>query len=557
MKIGFNFRNLTALIICAPMLAACGGGGGSSPTSSTPIATTPTTPPPTVPSGAPSFQPGVFEPASNFIDRCENPRFGSDIEGNAFTDRAGSTLEEQFWLRSWTNETYLFRTEVVDRDPNDFPDRLSYFDVLRTTAVTASGEDKDDFHFSQPTEEFLENRTSAPTASYGVRYAAFSSSAPRDFRVLYTDPGTPASAVVNGLVNFPRGARILEVDGVDLVNAPSTQSNLDTLNNGLFPRTAGEQHTFVIQEAGTGTTRSVTLTSANLATAPVNRTRTFDTPSGKVGYILFNTFSPFASEAAIANAFEEMATEGVQDLILDLRYNGGGLLAVASQLGYLIAGEDQTDGRTFELLEFNDLAGNRNPVTGEINGPIPFYSTGLGFSLNNGTPLQSLDLPRVFILSTERTCSASEAVINGLRGIDVEVVLIGDQTCGKPFGFYPTDNCGETYFTIQFQGANDAGFAEYTDGFIPQDSSFAFGERLPGCTVADDFSTELGEETEDLVATALYYREMGACPSPSEGVNSGKPAADAIPPQLIDGDIRGEDPVGRYLSESRDLTLPQ
>ena len=446
---------LGALMLMSPALVGCSGGGGGTSASSPTIVTPPPPPPPA--STTPIFTAGVFEAASSFESRCETPRVGVDIEGNTFPDQAGSTLLENFWLRSWTHETYLWPDEVVDRNPGDFSNRLDYFAVLRTTATTPSGEDRDDFHFSEPTEDFLERRNSAATASYGVSFVSFSSSVPRDFRVRYTEPNSPASEVVNGVAKFTRGARILEVDGIDLINA-SSQSAIDTLNAGLFPATPGETHTFLVQDVGSNTERLITLTSENISTSPVNRMSTIDTSTGKVGYILFNTFSPFSSEEQIATAMADLKAEGVTDLILDLRYNGGGLLAVAGQLSYMIAGDAATNGRTFELLRFQDAAGNRNPVTGAINSPIPFYDTGLGFSLPDGEPLESLDLQRVFILSTARTCSASEAVINGLDGIDIEVVLIGDTTCGKPFGFYPTDNCGETYYTIQFQGTNDKGF---------------------------------------------------------------------------------------------------
>ena len=549
----------SALLTTTSLLAACSGGGGggisSPPTSVTPPPPPPPPPPPT--STAPTYTAGVFEAASNFEARCAAPRVGVDIEGNAFPDRAGSTLEENFWLRSWTHETYLWPDEVPDRNPGDFSNRLNYFAILRTTATTPSGEDKDDFHFSEPTAEFLERRNSAASASYGVSFVSFSSNVPRDFRVRYTEPNSPASQVVNGEVNFQRGARILEVDGVDLVSATS-QAAVDTLNAGLFPATAGETHTFLVQDVGSNTPRTVTLTSQNISPSPVNRVSTIDTPSGKVGYILFNTFSPFSSEEQIANAMADLSAEGVSDLILDLRYNGGGLLAVAGQLSYMIAGDAATSGRTFELLRFQDAAGNRNPVTGEVNAPIPFYSTGLGFSLANGTPLQSLDLPRVFILSTDRTCSASEAVINGLRGIDIEVVLIGATTCGKPFGFYPTDNCGETYYTIQFQGTNDKGFGDYTDGFAPQNNPSVFPIKLAGCTASDDFFNELGDPTERLLSTALSYRENGTCPvtSPSTTARRAAPP-EPVFAESVDGVRTGEKIADRFAEQIRDLRLPE
>ncbi|GAB5459664.1 MAG: S41 family peptidase [Henriciella sp.] len=503
----------SALLLGAAALTACGGGGGGG--SSTPTTLSPPPPPP--PASGPSWTAGVFEAASTFKDQCLAPRSGVNIEGDPFTDQQGTLEEELFWLRSWTEETYLWNDEVTDQDPTNFSTPISYFGVLKTNAVTASGEDKDDFHFSQSTEDFLEQRNSAPTSGYGVSLAFFSNAIPRDVRVRYTEPGSPASTPVLGQVPLPRGSRILAVDGVDLVNDGS-QSGVDTLNAGLFPEFAGETHSFTVRDVD-GTERTFNLTSQNIAQAPVNRFSVINTPTGDVGYILFNTFSPRASEEAIVNAISSLEAQGVTDLVLDLRYNGGGLLAVASQLAYMIAGDAQTGAKTsnpktFEQLQFNADAGNTNPVEGGFNAPIPFYDETLGFeNLVAGAALDSLNLPRVFILSTGNTCSASEAVINGLRGIDVEIILIGNITCGKPYGFYPTDNCGETYYTIQFRGVNDKGFGDYSDGFVPMNSTFTFGERVAGCIVADDYTKELGDETEGLLAAALDYRSTGACPA--------------------------------------------
>jgi hypothetical protein len=502
----------------------------------------------------------VFESASTFKDQCEAPRSGVDIEGNAFPDQAGTLLEEMFWLRSWTNETYLWNNEVTDRDPATFSNRITYFNQLKTNAVTASGEDKDDFHFSEPTEDFLERRNSAASAGYGLSLIVFSNTVPRDYRVRYTEPNSPASAIVNGSPNFVRGTRILTIDGVDLVNG-GTQADVDALNAGLFPPNAGEVHTFTVQDPGAASARSVTVTSANISQQPVNRTAVINTPTGDVGYILFNTFSPFSSEADIANAITSMSNAGVNDLVLDLRYNGGGLLTVASQLAYMIAGPSRTNGRTFEQLQFNADAGNTNPVTGAFNGPIPFESTGVGFSLAAGTPLDDLDLNRVFILGTEGTCSASEAVINGLRGIDVEIILFGSpnpgspggNTCGKPFGFYPTDNCGQTYYTIQFQGVNDKGFGDYTDGFIPGNSNANFGVRVSGCVVSDDLNTELGDPSEGMLAAALQYRQDGTCPAVSP-----KPTADIVVAKGTPGSVASSTmtPEDNFLANNRDMTRP-
>ena len=532
---------LSAFIV----ISACSQGGGTP--APTPSVSTPT-PPPT--STGPVWTQGQFQSASIFKDRCEIVRAGTDIEGNRFPDLPGTALEERFWLRSWTNETYLWNTEVVDQDPANFSDRLSYFEVLRTTATTASGEDKDDFHFSQPTEEFLAARNSAPEPRYGASIAILSDTPPRDYRIRYTEPNSPAAAIVSGTPNFRRGSRILEIDGIDFVNT-TDQAEIDAMFFAFFDAPANEPHTFRVEDAD-GTQRTVTMSRSNLAPQPVNRTRVIDTPTGRVGYMLINTFSPFESERDIANAFASFASQGLSDLVLDLRYNGGGLLATASQTAFMVAGPSRTRGRDFERLLFNANAGNRNPATGQVNDPTPFYEEGLGFTLSRGTDLSSLNLPRVFVLSTENTCSASESVINSLRGIFVDVILIGGTTCGKPFGFFPQDNCGETYFTIQFQGLNDLGFGDYSDGFIPEESPEQFGVRIPGCVIPDDLDNELGDENEAMLSAALHYRDTGACPPPS----ATSQASASLSREDASAVQTGRRPNVGVMETNRDMTMP-
>ncbi len=545
-------KSLVLLLSAAAIaLSACGGGssGGSNPVV--------VSPPPPPASQAPTYTPGVFAASSIFKDQCEVVRTGTDSEGNPFPDQAGSTLEENFWLRSWSNETYLWNRQIQDQNPGNFNSPIAYFAELKTFATTPSGEDLDDFHFSQPTAEFLERRNNTATSGYGVRFTAIRSTPPRDFRVLYTESDSPASDVVNGQVQLPRGARILEVDGVDLVNG----NNVDALNAGLFPTNAGETHTFVVQDPGSTTPRTITLVSEDIAPEPVNRTEIIDTANGRVAYMLFNTFSPFASEKSLDDAFQQLSQQSVDDLVLDLRYNGGGLLAVAAQLGYQIAGNQLTSGKTFSLLQYNEDANGTDPTSGSNAPvePIPFINTGVGFTVPNGRPLSSLNLSRVFILSNSGTCSASEAVINALRGIDVEIILIGDVTCGKPYGFLPTGNCGETYFTIQFRGVNDKNFGDYSDGFVPQDNSFTFGERVPGCTIPDDINNELGDVNEAKLSAALFYRENGTCPpvaatTPKVSFKHNASIDDDSPFAIIPPEARPENSV---VLNNMDATMPE
>jgi hypothetical protein len=225
------------------------------------------------------------------------------------------------------------------------------------------------------------------------------------------------------------------------------------------------------------------------------------------------------AEGELVQAFNTFRSASVSDLVLDMRYNGGGYLSIASQLDYMIAGPSMTQNKVFESLSFNRKHPSVNPVTGNTLTPTPFFNQTLGFSLTAGNPLPDLGLRRVFVLSTGTTCSASESVINGLRGVGVEVILIGDTTCGKPYGFYPQDNCGITYFTIQFQGRNALGFGDFSDGFSPQNIPADAGVLLPGCAVADDFTHALGDTGEALLKTALDYHQLGSCPSVPGGMS--------------------------------------
>jgi len=309
------------------------------------------------------------------------------------------------------------------------------------------------------------------------------------------------------------------IDGVDIEDF--TQAGVDVLNAGMRPANVGEQHTFTILDPGAQSTRNVVLTSQEIVRSPVQNVQVISTPTGDVGYMTFTTHIVPAEQALVdaVNVFNAHNNgAGIDDLVLDLRYNGGGLLDIASEAAYMIAGPTRTAGRTFEEIEFNDKYPDTDPLTGAPLQPVPFYDTGI-----NGQALPTLNLGRVFVLSGTGTASASESIINGLRGIGVDVYLIGSTTTGKPYAFYPTDNCGTTYFTIQLRGVNDVGFGDYSDGFTPANSGDA-GEPVPGCSVGDDFLKQLGDQTEPRLAAALQYRDNQNCPAPS-GLGVGTPSS--------------------------------
>lgn len=453
------------------------------------------------------WHPCRFAPMETFQNFCANPRTGFNPFDNnrPYADMQGSEVHENFFLRSWTHNFYLWYDEVEDHDPHLYS-TAEYFSLLKTMRKTPAGDDKDNFHFSQKTATYLDNTVGGRIFGYGMSLHVGNVAPPREFRVRDVIPGSPAD-----LAGVRRGMLIVSIDGADLIQG----NDIETLNRGLYPTELNEPHEFTFRPAGQDQTVSLTIASDNVNAVPVKAARVLETDSGTVGYIHFNShINP--AESGLFDAFSELEAAGVDDVVLDLRYNGGGLLAMAGQVSYMVAGAGQTEGRTFYRLVFNDKYPNFDPFTGARLDPIPFYSRSLGFAegLPANTELPSLNLNRVFILSSGNTCSASETIINGLRGIDVDVILIGDRTCGKPYGFYPQDNCGTTYFSIQFTGINEAGFGEYSQGFKPENHPSERGIPLPGCWVEDDLTRELGDPEEAMLAAALSYRSGSECPLP-------------------------------------------
>ena len=516
-----NLARTLALCSLFTVLTACGGsssGGGLG------------TPPPV---GGSGWRQGVFLDADTYAARCEAPRNGIDPwTGNPYRDVAGTTLDENNFLRSFSDDTYLWYSEIVDRDPGLYADPLGYFDLLKTTATTPSGAQKDKFHFTYDSQEWFQLSQGGVSAGYGAEWALVSATPPREILVAYTEPSSPATNVF-----LARGATVLAIDGFDIDT--DTQAGVDALNAGLFPSGAGETHTFTVRDLGSVNTRTFDMTSEEITSAMVQNWDIIDTPTGRVGYMTFNYHRAPAEEALVDAINQFNAAPGIVDLVLDIRYNGGGFLAIAAQLAYMIAGPVPTAGRIFETLQFNDKHPVTNPITGSPITPTPFIDQTVGFgALPAGQALPTLGLSRVFVLTGPGTCSASEAVMNGLRGVDVEVIQIGSTTCGKPYGFYAEDNCGTTYFTIQFRGVNEKDFGDYTDGFSPDNTGAGAGTVIPGCSVADDYTKQLGDVTENRLATALAYRDCVACPAASGSGATPGLSKPGTPIHAADGVIR-------------------
>ncbi|MEJ6474949.1 S41 family peptidase [Pseudoalteromonas piscicida] len=476
------------------LLAACGGGGSDSLGTSNPNDNSGQTEPPT-------WTFNQFSPSSQFINYCAAPRTGTDPYNNdqPYPDRAGTAMHEKMWLRSFTNETYLWYDEVEDNDPTQFDTVIDYFDQLKTNQKTANGNDKDRFHYYESYEDFQKEAQSGVTTGYGIRWAVISSAPPRNFTVAEVEPDSPAAEA-----GIMRGDKVLSIDGIDFVSG----SNITVLNAGLAPAQS-EPHDFVFEDTD-GNEKSVTLTSDEINISAVKNAQIINYGGKRVGYVQFNQFIPTA-QTNLIKAFSDFVTsDPVDELVLDMRYNGGGRVVIAAQLGYMIAGNNSLN-KTFSFSTLNDKRTAEEERT-EFEPRVINWAENKFTSTN----LPTVSLPRVYILTTRGTASASENVINGLRGIDVEVFLIGSTTQGKPYGFVPAQNCGTVYYTIQFGSENAKGFGDYADGFTPSGASsngeIGLSSQVPGCIVADDFSEPLGSQNEDLLAAALTHIDTGRCP---------------------------------------------
>ncbi len=464
------------------------------------------------------WTPGVFDPPADFAALCASPRSGTDpYTEQPYPDRQGTTLDENNWLRSWTHELYLWYDQVQDGNPALYT-TPEYFQLMKTMATTSSGAPVDRFHFTYPTSVWESLSEAGQEIGYGVDFEIVAATPPRSVIIAYLEPtaSLPSQTVA---ASFVRGDTVLQVDGVDVVNADD-QASINIINAGLAPSTAGETHTFEVLDPGSSTPRTVQLQAADITSTPVLTETTVTGPSGStVGYILY-TDQIATAESELISAINDLKSKGVTDVVLDLRYNGGGYLDIASELAYMIAGPSQTAGETFELQQFNNQYPTTNPVTHDPITPTLFHTTTQGYSTTAGRPLPTLNMTRVAVITGQDTCSASESIINSLQGVGFTVYQIGATTCGKPYGFYPQDNCGTTYFSIEFQGVNAKGFGAYGDGFSPANTTPAVGVAVPGCSVADDFGHALGDPSEGRLATALAYLanpQSSTCPSPPTG----------------------------------------
>ena len=217
-----------------------------------------------------------------------------------------------------------------------------------------------------------------------------------------------------------------------------------------------------------------------LVTIPtVSLTRVVEVDGRKVGYLFFRNFVR-PSTAALNDAFAALKTAGATELVLDLRYNGGGLVDVAVHLASLIGGA-RTNGQVMLNYVHNDKIGP------QLNKTTRFTN-----------PEQALNLQRLVVITTRGSASASELVINSLRPY-MPVTIIGDTTYGKPVGQYGLRFCDKVLEPVAFSIKNANHEGDFFDGIAVD------------CAAGDDNTHQLGDPAEASFAEALTFIRTGAC----------------------------------------------
>lgn len=313
--------------------------------------------------------------------------------------------------------------------------------------------------------------------------------------ITYVVPNSPAAdaELKRGDIFNEFNGTILNLDNYRIVNKYYSDQNISIklakLENGILESLNEE---------------AINLAVRTITENPVHLSKVITTNNGtKVGYLVYNGFK-FTFHNELNDVFGEFKNAGIQELVLDFRYNGGGALLTCSYLASMIYGTPSKND-VFAKLIYNSKKQNKN--TG-----YPFYETARVFDKETGKDIKAditinrlNNLQRVFIIVTDDTASASEMIINGLRGYGVEVILIGEKTYGKNVGSYTVydspdfsgNNINPNHTVamqpITFRIYNKLDQSDYTHGFEPTIEAVEYAAEMK----------PFGDTNEPLLKVAL------------------------------------------------------
>lgn len=288
-----------------------------------------------------------------------------------------------------------------------------------------------------------------------------------------------------GSAHLQRGDRLISV-------MDTSVSNIISQHGGLYDFLRAEDVFYIdypinmtFELLGGGQT-TITLAAGPVYINTVLSAEVIDHNGLKIGYLAFSDYLE-TSNAELDAAFSLFSQENIDELVLDLRYNGGGRISVAQYLSSYIAGTKAV-GSDVTRLEFNDKST-------QYNEDYPFL-----------TLANAVDINRLYVLVTGATASSSELTINAMDPVGIEVITIGDTTFGKPVGSVSTSDCGYTISPIAFDVVNDRGQGGYFDGIDAV------------CAAEDDLSNGFADVDEGMLATALFHIDTGMCSTTARGL---------------------------------------
>ncbi|MFK7000165.1 S41 family peptidase [Flavobacterium oreochromis] len=397
------------------------------------------------------------------------------------------------------NQYYLYQENVTNlgdrrfNSQNDLDLFLANFSkpetLFESLIYDRKNTDKYSVLFSDYTqlEQILTGTNDSNGMEYGLTTKSGSST---DFFgwVKYIMPTSDAST--KGL---KRGDLFYAVNGI-----PLTRSNYrDLLSKTTYTLNLASYDAGTIKPNG----KSVELTKKAYSENPVFITNILEEGTKKIGYLMYNGFYT-SYESKLNQAFGELKAAGITDLVLDLRYNSGGSVATATRLASMITG--QFTDQIFARQQWNSKITSTTDPSKFINK----FTT----QLDNGSPINSLNLKKVYILTTINTASASELVINCLKPY-IQVIQIGGTTTGKNVGSitlfdspdYKKRNLNPTHkYAMQpivLKIANKEGFSDYHTGITP-DTSNILAEDIANLGV-------LGNSSEPYLAKAISLIKSG------------------------------------------------
>lgn len=397
--------------------------------------------------------------------------------GSSSTTVADQELKD--WMVDYMKKNYLWNEALA----NVTPDYTLSYDAFLTKIlvdIAAQGDiNHDDGHWENGERKYFysnilryeEKTSSTASVTRGTREMTEGSGITSVF-VYYRDDtaqncvfvlGGVAPTSPAGQAGLKRGDTIEKVGGEWIGTDPS-QYNA-AFNRMVYP--TGEVTVSVVDASG-GSSTEVTYRSASYEDNPVWKYTVEDVAGAKVGYLCYDSFNYYYDDELL-EAFEALKSERIDELVLDLRYNGGGHVVSSLLLGTFVAGSAH-QGEVYMRTTYNAdrMASSSESDVYRIgtveygSGKYDKVATALG---------SSLGLDRVYMLCSGSTASASELLINGLRGLGIEVRLIGKTTNGKNVGMESVSKTFDGYeyvfSPITFYSENAVGFKDYGDGFAP------------------------------------------------------------------------------------------